>query len=144
MREIKISQNKYYILDGSSDLVVPINVALVDLQTKRQSSGKSLSYYAKHFCDYLQAKGVSDLSQVTAADVRIFAEELIELGKGVSVIESYANLISEIFNAFVELNGHPHSTLMRGDSEYAAGGRGKKRRKHYTLAGSIIVRGQRN
>lgn len=140
MRQIKISKKAYWILEGSSDLIVPINTALVDLQTKRQSSGKSLCYYARHFCTYLQEKDVADLSEVTAADVRFFTETLIAEGKSASVLEAYAALISEIFNAFLELNGHPHPTLMKGDAEYATGGRGKKRRKHYTLAGNIIRR----
>ena len=140
MRQIKISKKAYWILEGSSDLIVPINTALVDLQTKRQSSGKSLCYYARHFCTYLQEKDVADLSEVTAADVRFFTETLIAEGKSASVLEAYAALISEIFDSFLELNGHPHPTLTKGDAEYAAGGRGKKRRKHYTLAGNIIRR----
>ena len=74
MKQIRINKKEYHVLDGVSDLTVPINVALVDLQTKRQSSGKSLCYYAKCFCTYLQENGVSDLSEVTAADIRFFAE----------------------------------------------------------------------
>lgn len=140
MREIKINKKTHYILDGTSDLIVPINVALVDLQAKRQTSGKSLCYYAQSFYTYLQGKGVADLSEVTAADIRFFAEKLIEEGKGAAVLKSYAALIDDIFDAFVELNGHPHTTLIRGDGAYAAGGRGKKRSKHYTLAGKIIQR----
>jgi len=140
MREIKINKKTHYILEETSDLIIPINAALVDLQTKRQSSGKSLCYYARHFCTYLQEKSIADLSEVTAADIRFFAETLIEEGKSAPVVEAYAALISEIFNAFLELNGHPHPTLMKGDAEYATGGRGKKKRKHYTLAGSIIRR----
>lgn len=140
MKSIKINGKAHWILNDTSDLTVPINTALVDLQTKRQSSGKSLCYYAQHFCAYLQEKNIADLSEVTAADVRFFAETLIAEGKSASVAGAYAALISEIFNAFLELNGHPHPTLMKGDAEYAAGGRGKKKRKHYTLAGSIIRR----
>jgi len=140
MKTIKINQKEHYILEGTSDLIIPINTALVDLQTKRQSSGKSLCYYARHFCTYLQEKRISDLSEVTAADVRFFAETLIAEGKSASVVKAYAALISEIFNAFLELNGHPHPTLMKGDAEYAAGGRGKKRRSNYTLAATIIRR----
>ena len=140
MREIKINKKTHYILDGASDLIVPINAALVDLQTKRQSSGKSVCYYARYFCTYLQEKGIADLSEVTAADIRFFAEKLVKAGNSAAVLKAYAALISEVFDSLVELNGHPHPTLMRGDAEYAAGGRGKKRGKHYTLAGKIIQR----
>lgn len=140
MQIIKINSKKYYILEGVSDLIVPINTALVDVQTKRQSSGKSLCYYAQNFCTYLQSRDIADLSSVTAADIRFFAEDLIASAKSASVVKAYASLIGEFFNAFMELNGHPHETLMKGDAEYAAGGRGKKRRNNYTLASSIITR----
>ena len=140
MRQIKINNKEHWILDGNGDLLVPINAALVDLQTKRQSSGKSLCYYARQFCAYLQDKNISDLSEVTAADIRFFAEGLVASAKSVSVVNAYASLIGEIFSAFMELNGHPHSTLIKGDAEFAAGGRAKRRRSHYTLATSIIRR----
>ena len=140
MRKIKIKQKEYYILDGTSDLEIPINAALVDLQTKRQSSGRPLCYYAQHFYNHLKEKGTTDLAEVTAADIRFFAEQLMDLEKSAAVLEAYAALISEIFNVFMELNGHPHLTLLKGDAEYATGGRGKKNRRHYTLAGNIIRR----
>lgn len=140
MIRIIINGTVCYILEETSDLTIPTNTALVDIQRKRRSSGKSLCYYAKHFCIYLQERDIVDLSEVTAADIRFFAEKLITIGKSAAVLESYASLVGEIFNAFVELNGHPHHTLLKGDSEYAAGGRGKKKRKHYTIAGNIIRR----
>ena len=134
----------FYIVDGLPNLVVPINTALIDLQSKRQSSGKSLGYYAQHFYAYLVEKGVSDFCDVTAADIRFFAEKLVQEEKSSAVIQAYASLIGEVLDAFCELNGRPHITLLKGDAVYAAGGRGKKRRKHYTLASTIILRKANN
>ena len=140
MTKIIINQRPSYIIDGTSDLLIPINTALVDLQGKRQTSAKSLCYYAQHFHTYLIESGITDLSEVTAADIRFFAEGLVASGKSVSVINAYASFIGEIFSAFMELNGHPHSTLLKGDAAFAAGGRSKKQRSNFTLAATIIRR----
>ena len=140
MLRIAINKKSLYILEDMGDLTVPVNTALVDLQLKRKDSASSLCYYARHFCDYLLGKGITDLADVTAADLRFFAEELVSAGKSAAVVNAYASLIGEIFNAFMELNGHPHSTLLKGDAAFAAGGRGKKRRNNFTLAATIIRR----
>lgn len=140
MLRITINNKSYCILKDLPDLSVPVNTALVDLQMKRKDAASSLCYYARHFCDYLLGKGITDLADVTAADLRFFAEELIAAGKSAAVVGAYASLIGEIFNAFMELNGRPNSTLLKGDAAFAAGGRGKKRRSNYTLASTIIRR----
>ena len=41
MERIMMDDKVFYIVDGLPNLVVPINTALIDLQSKRQSSGKS-------------------------------------------------------------------------------------------------------
>lgn len=92
----------FYIIDGKHSLVVPINTALIDLQSKRQSSGKSLGYYAQHFYTYLVEKGVSDFSDVTAADIRFFAEKLVQEEKSSAVIQAYDSLIGEVLDALNE------------------------------------------
>lgn len=140
MLRITIGQKSLYILEDMGDLSVPVNTALVDLQLKRKDAASSLCSYARIFCEYLLQKGITDLADVTAADLRFFAEELISAGKSAAVVSSYASLIGEIFNAFMELNGHPHSTLLRGDAAFAAGGRGKKRHSNFTLAAAIVRR----
>lgn len=140
MLSIIVNGKRCRILDGVPDLSVPVNTALVDLQLKRKDAASSLCSYARIFCEYLLTKGITDLADVTAADLRFFAEELVSAGKSAAVVNAYASLIGEIFNAFMELNGHPHSTLLRGDAAFAAGGRGRKRRKNYTIASSIIGR----
>ena len=140
MCQIIVNGKRCQILKDTLDLSVPVNTALVDLQMKRKDAASSLCYYARHYCDYLLGKGITDLADVTAADLRFFAEELVSAGKSAAVVNAYASLIGEIFNAFMELNGHPHSTLLKGDAAFAAGGRGKKRRSNYTLAAAIIRR----
>ncbi len=140
MLNIVINGKRCRILDDAPDLSVPVNTALVDLQLKRKDSASSLCSYARIFCDHLLQKGITDLADVTAADLRFFAEELISAGKSAAVVSAYASLIGEIFAAFMELNGHPHSTLLKGDAAFAAGGRGKKRRNNFTLAATIIRR----
>ena len=140
MCQIIVNGKRCQILKDTLDLSVPVNTALVDLQLKRKDSASSLCYYARHFCGYLLGKGITDLADVTAADLRFFAEELVSAGKSAAVVNAYASLIGEIFNAFIELNGHPHSTLLKGDAAFAAGGRGTKRRNNFTLAATIIRR----
>ena len=140
MTHVIINGKRCQILKDTTVLSVPVNTALVDLQLKRKDSANSICSYARIFCDHLLQKGITDLADVTAADLRFFAEELISAGKSAAVVNAYASLIGEIFNAFIELNGHPHSTLLKGDAAFAAGGRGKKRRSNYTLAAAIIRR----
>ena len=137
---ITVNGKRCQILEDTLDLSVPVNTALVDLQLKRKDAASSLCSYARIFCDHLLQKGITDLADVTAADLRFFAEELVSAGKSAAVVNAYASLIGEIFNAFIELNGHPHSTLLKGDAAFAAGGRGKKRRNNFTLAATIIRR----
>ena len=99
MCQIIVNGKRCQILKDTLDLSVPVNTALVDLQLKRKDSASSLCYYARHFCGYLLGKGITDLADVTAADLRFFAEELVSAGKSAAVVNAYASLIGEIFNA---------------------------------------------
>ena len=139
LQKIRLQDKEYNILSASYELAIPVNAALIDFQRRAQTSGKSKVYYARDFLRYLDAENITDLSNVTAAHVRLYAEALVNAGKSNAVIETYARVIDAIFDRFCELNGSLHETLLYGDMEFAAGGRDRKN-KHETKAGKIIRR----
>ena len=139
IQKIRIQDKEYNILLAAEELAVPTNTALIDFQRRAQTSGKSKVYYARDFLRYLDAESITDLMDVTAGHIRLYAESLVNAEKSNAVIETHTHVIDAIFDKFCELNGRPHETLLYGDMEFAAGGRDRKN-KHETKAGKIIRR----